>query len=83
MLRAVTLIIVGLVTAAWLWIVVIAVLTNLGAEESGFAVALALAPSIPALAFALPALVLALRRRLPGLALGLALASLVSVVLVA
>jgi len=83
MLRAITLIIVGLVTALWLWILVIALLTNLGPKENGFAIMLALASSVPFLIFALPALIPALKRKFLGLALSLALASLISVALVA
>ncbi len=81
MLRTFILIIVSLVAAFWLWIVAIAFLTNLGPQENGFTVALAIMASAPFLAFTLPALFLALKRRLLWLALVLALLSLVSLVL--
>lgn len=83
MLRTFTLIIVGLVTAFWLWMVAIAVLTNWGPEENGFAMAIAMVASVPFLVLALPALLLAFKRKFVGLALALALFSLVSIALVA
>lgn len=82
-MRTLTIIIVSLVTAFWIWMVAIAVLTNWGPEENGFAIALAMTASVPFLVLTLPALLLALKRKFTGLALALALFSLVSVVLVA
>ena len=83
MLRTFTLIIISLVTAFWLWMVALAILTNLGPEENGFATALAMAASVPFLLFTLPALLLASKRKFLGLALALALFSLVFLALVA
>lgn len=83
MLRTLTLIITGVVTAFWLWMVTIAFLTNWGPEENGFAIAFAMAASVPFLVLTLPALLLALRSKFVGLALALALFSLVSIALVA
>ncbi len=82
MLRTLTLIIVGLVTAFWLWMVAIAFLTNWGPQENGFAMALAMTASVPLLVLTLPALVLALKRKFVRLALALALFSLISIALV-
>lgn len=83
MLRILTLIITGLVTAFWLWMVAIAFLTNWGPEENGFAMASAMLAGVPFLLFALPALFLALKRKFMGLAMALAVFSLVSIALVA
>ena len=83
MLRAMTLTVVSLVAALWLWTVTVAILTNWGPRENGFATALALAASMPFLTLALPALILALRRKFVVLALALAVMSLLSIALVA
>jgi hypothetical protein len=81
MLRILTLIIIGLATAGWLWVVATVVIAT---RDGGLGFGFPVIPITSAvfLIFALPALVLALKRKLLWLALTLALLSLVSVVLV-
>ncbi|KFG68436.1 hypothetical protein [Microvirga sp. BSC39] len=82
MLRTVILLILGLGTAAWLWLLATLVLAPSDSVDAGWAFAAAAVPSAAFLAFALPALILALKGRHLGGALILALLSLISGVLV-
>lgn len=81
MLRIATFIVLGLATVAWLSFVGAILLTSEG--ELGFGFAVIGVTSLTFLAFALPAVILAWKRKLLGLALALAILSLVATVLVA
>ncbi|SCY84885.1 hypothetical protein [Microvirga guangxiensis] len=78
MLRITTLVISTLTIGIWLWVLRIAIGTNFNVMAS----TLLMVASAPLLLFAMPALILALTRRLLGFALGLALLSVVSIILV-
>ena len=82
MLRAFILIILGLGTTAWLSLVTV-LLAHSNPMGEGIVIALVAIPSAVFLVFALPAFILALKRSSLGLALALALLSLVSLALVA
>ena len=82
MLRILILFIIGLATAAWLWVIATVVLATWDVGLGiGFTV-IAITSTI-FLVFALPAFILALRKKLLWLALILALLSLIGVALVA
>jgi hypothetical protein len=83
MLRTVIFTIVGLATAVWLSFVVTVSIAPSDLVGRGWAIAFVAIPSAAFLVFALPAFILALKRKLLGLALTLALLSVISVVLVA
>lgn len=81
MLRIATFIVLGLATVAWLSFVGAIILTSEG--ELGYGYAVIYVTGRTFLAFALPAVFLAWKGKLLGLALALALLSLVATVLVA
>jgi hypothetical protein len=80
MLRIIILIILALATAAWLWVAVEVLTMRDG--DTGLGVAALIIPGAAFLVFALPAFLLAIRGRHLGVALSLALLSIVSAVLV-
>jgi hypothetical protein len=82
MLRTTILIILCLATTAWLWVLAAALLST-GEEEEIVNLVVSIVTGAAYLAFALPAFVLALKRKLMWLGLALALLSLASVVLLA
>ncbi len=82
MLRTLTLIILGLGAVAWLWVVTAILLVTQGGN-SGFGFMVAAIVSAVFLAFALPALILALKRKFLWAAPFLAVLALLGVVLVA
>jgi len=79
MLRTITLVISGINTALLLWLLTVAILVTSSERATAFIIF----PSAALLLLTVPAFVLALKRRFLGLALALALLSLVSIVLVA
>ncbi|WP_243368387.1 hypothetical protein [Microvirga solisilvae] len=73
MLRNIILIILALQTAAWIWFLTILFLNRPDSTDMGWTVVIAAIPITVFIVFALPALILALKRKWLWLALALAL----------
>ncbi|WP_262028807.1 hypothetical protein [Microvirga sp. Mcv34] len=75
MLRVITLILLGLQTTVWLWFLTTLFLINPDTSDIGWTGAFIALPLTIFIAFALPALILALKRKMLWLALALTLLS--------